>query len=106
MTKIVLEFSEGLQVNYSCEGGMSHRIKVFCFCNSMQTGVRSDGRSITDVRPIQSLCSLLPRTHGSALFTRGETQVLEAPNTHFCVINLQGCYYCGSSYLTIDRRSL
>lgn len=42
----------------------------------VKTGVRSDGRAITDVRPIQSLCSLLPRTHGSALFTRGETQAL------------------------------
>lgn len=42
----------------------------------MQTGLRSDGRAVTDVRPIQSMCSLLPRTHGSALFTRGETQVL------------------------------
>lgn len=42
----------------------------------VKTGVRSDGRAVTDVRPIQSICSLLPRTHGSALFTRGETQAL------------------------------
>ncbi|KAG0595170.1 hypothetical protein M758_UG145500 [Ceratodon purpureus] len=42
----------------------------------METGVRSDGRAVTDVRPIQSMCSFLPRTHGSALFTRGETQAL------------------------------
>jgi len=48
----------------------------------MQTGVRSDGRKVTDVRPIQSICSLLPRTHGSALFTRGETQVPESPLLH------------------------
>lgn len=42
----------------------------------LQKRVRSDGRSATDIRPIQSICGLLPRTHGSALFTRGETQVL------------------------------
>ncbi len=37
---------------------------------------RIDGRSSTDIRPISSEAGLLPRTHGSALFTRGETQVL------------------------------
>lgn len=37
-------------------------------------GVRMDGRSAVDIRPIQCTVGLLPRTHGSALFTRGETQ--------------------------------
>jgi len=37
---------------------------------------RIDGRSLTDVRPISCEVGLLPRTHGSALFTRGQTQVL------------------------------
>jgi len=37
---------------------------------------RIDGRSPADVRPITSRVGLLPRTHGSALFTRGETQAL------------------------------
>jgi len=37
---------------------------------------RIDGRSLTDVRPISCEIGLLPRTHGSALFTRGQTQVL------------------------------
>jgi polyribonucleotide nucleotidyltransferase len=37
---------------------------------------RIDGRSSTDIRPISSEVGLLPRTHGSALFTRGETQAL------------------------------
>lgn len=37
---------------------------------------RVDGRSLTDVRSLVSEVSLLPRTHGSALFSRGETQVL------------------------------
>ncbi|KUJ73678.1 polyribonucleotide nucleotidyltransferase [Ruegeria marisrubri] len=39
-------------------------------------GKRIDGRSTTDVRPIVAETGLLPRTHGSALFTRGETQAL------------------------------
>jgi polyribonucleotide nucleotidyltransferase len=37
---------------------------------------RSDGRSLEQIRPIDIELSLLPRTHGSALFTRGETQSL------------------------------
>ena len=37
---------------------------------------RSDGRSLTDVRSIVCEVGVLPRTHGSALFTRGETQSL------------------------------
>lgn len=37
---------------------------------------RVDGRGITDVRPIACEVGILPRTHGSALFTRGETQAL------------------------------
>ncbi|CAI5495883.1 unnamed protein product, partial [Closterium sp. Naga37s-1] len=39
-------------------------------------GRRSDGRGTSDVRPIESACGVLPRVHGSALFTRGETQAL------------------------------
>ncbi|VAH45793.1 unnamed protein product [Triticum turgidum subsp. durum] len=37
---------------------------------------RSDGRSACELRPINSQCGILPRAHGSALFTRGETQAL------------------------------
>ena len=40
----------------------------------LDTGVRSDGRSTTDIREITINPSFLPRTHGSVLFTRGETQ--------------------------------
>lgn len=39
---------------------------------------RADGRGLTDVRPITIRTGVLPRAHGSALFTRGETQVLVA----------------------------
>ena len=39
---------------------------------------RIDGRGMTDIRPIEVEVGLLPRVHGSGLFTRGETQVLAA----------------------------
>ena len=42
----------------------------------IKTGVRIDGRKLDDVRQIVSETGVLPRTHGSALFTRGETQAL------------------------------
>ncbi len=42
----------------------------------LKTGKRIDGRNLETVRPIVSETGLLPRTHGSALFTRGETQGL------------------------------
>lgn len=38
--------------------------------------IRPDGRAIDEIRPLNSQVDLLPRVHGSALFTRGETQVL------------------------------
>ena len=42
----------------------------------LDTGLRIDGRDLETVRPVQSDVSILPLTHGSALFTRGETQAL------------------------------
>ncbi|MCZ2203397.1 polyribonucleotide nucleotidyltransferase [Bartonella sp. A05] len=44
--------------------------------NILETGKRIDGRDLSTVRPILSEVGILPRTHGSALFTRGETQAL------------------------------
>ncbi|MGA8040948.1 MAG: polyribonucleotide nucleotidyltransferase, partial [Acidimicrobiia bacterium] len=42
----------------------------------VEEGIRLDGRGPTDIRPISAEVGLVPRTHGSGLFTRGETQVL------------------------------
>ncbi|PKM14760.1 MAG: polyribonucleotide nucleotidyltransferase [Gammaproteobacteria bacterium HGW-Gammaproteobacteria-2] len=42
----------------------------------LATKVRVDGRDLTTVRPISIATGVLPRTHGSALFTRGETQAI------------------------------
>ena len=42
----------------------------------VRNGLRPDGRSAREIRPIACETSILPRTHGSGLFTRGQTQVL------------------------------
>jgi polyribonucleotide nucleotidyltransferase len=42
----------------------------------LKDGTRIDGRTTTQVRPIESIVGFLPRTHGSSLFTRGETQAI------------------------------
>ncbi|HIJ63769.1 MAG TPA: polyribonucleotide nucleotidyltransferase [Rhodospirillaceae bacterium] len=44
--------------------------------NILKTGLRIDGRDTRTVRPIEAEVGVLPRAHGSALFTRGETQAL------------------------------
>ncbi|MTJ82534.1 MAG: polyribonucleotide nucleotidyltransferase [Telmatospirillum sp.] len=44
--------------------------------NILKTGIRIDGRDTKTVRPIDVQVGILPRAHGSALFTRGETQAL------------------------------
>lgn len=44
----------------------------------LNDGVRPDGRKLEEIRPIWCEVGLLPRVHGSAVFTRGETQVLSA----------------------------
>jgi len=42
----------------------------------VRDGVRIDGRGLTDIRPLSAEVGVLPRVHGSALFERGETQIL------------------------------
>ena len=44
----------------------------------LEHGIRPDGRKLDEIRPIWCEVGLLPRVHGSAVFTRGETQVLSA----------------------------
>ncbi len=42
----------------------------------LNEGKRPDGRALTEIRPLSSQAGILPRTHGSAIFERGQTQVL------------------------------
>ncbi|MCL2025928.1 MAG: polyribonucleotide nucleotidyltransferase [Leptospirales bacterium] len=42
----------------------------------LDEGIRADGRNLKEIRPIDVITGILPRTHGSAVFTRGQTQSL------------------------------
>ncbi|WP_371396350.1 polyribonucleotide nucleotidyltransferase [Fretibacter rubidus] len=76
---------EKLGVSDDNPDGMSSGVFGDCFksiesttvrSSVIKTGKRIDGRKLDQVRPIVSEAGTLPRTHGSALFTRGETQAL------------------------------
>ncbi|MEY4964728.1 MAG: polyribonucleotide nucleotidyltransferase [Pseudomonadota bacterium] len=57
--------------------GLLHDVEADVMRNAvLDTKMRVDGRDLTTVRPIVAEVGILPRTHGSALFTRGETQAL------------------------------
>ncbi len=60
----------------------------------LKDGRRIDGRSFTEVRPIECVVGILPRVHGSALFTRGETQamVLTTLGTEFDQQKIESIY--------------
>ncbi len=55
---------------------LESKIKAEIRSSILQKGLRPDGRAINEIRPISCAVGLLPRTHGSGLFTRGLTQVL------------------------------
>ena len=78
-SEIKKEVKESLEEKYpeqeSVVSGILHDIeKNFMRKRIIEDGVRLDGRTTTQVRPITIELGNLPRTHGSALFTRGETQ--------------------------------
>ena len=58
------------------KGALSDLKKKIIRENILKKGLRIDGRSNTEIRSISSELGLLPKAHGSALFTRGETQAL------------------------------
>ncbi len=69
---------EKLSVNYA-EADIRGIIEHLEYCivrHAVLDGHRIDGRALDSVRPITIRTGVLPRTHGSALFTRGETQAL------------------------------
>ena len=61
-----------IEIGRIFEDLLSQTIRGFLF----DKGQRIDGRKFTEVRPITIETGILPRTHGSALFTRGETQAI------------------------------
>src|SRR5476651_338944 len=65
------------KVAASVYSGLLHDVEADVMRNAvLDTKKRVDGRDLTTVRPIMAEVGILPRTHGSALFTRGETQAL------------------------------
>lgn len=60
------------QVKEICHGIEADEVRRLI----IEDKVRPDGRKIDEIRPLDSQIDILPRVHGSALFTRGETQVL------------------------------
>jgi polyribonucleotide nucleotidyltransferase len=68
-----------LAENYSAEaiaGGFRSVVKSEVRRRILEQGIRPDGRGLAEIRPITSETGVLPRTHGSGLFTRGQTQVM------------------------------
>lgn len=81
LSDISKELIEALKSTY--EGREGEIIKIFedlkyhiLRKSVISTNIRIDGRGLADIRPISCEIGLLPRTHGSALFTRGETQAM------------------------------
>jgi polyribonucleotide nucleotidyltransferase len=79
--EMVSSILDSLEESYPSEGKtikslIDDRFKAGFREQILATGKRSDGRSTTDIRPISIDTDILTRTHGSALFTRGETQAL------------------------------
>ena len=67
---------EELEDNNAVGGAIKKLEKSIVRGDIVKTGKRIDGRDLSTVRGIESHVGMLPRTHGSALFTRGETQAL------------------------------
>jgi polyribonucleotide nucleotidyltransferase len=76
---IEAEVVEELADSYSADKmaeGFKNVLKGEVRRRILEQGVRPDGRGLEEIRPITCEVGLLPRTHGSGLFTRGQTQVL------------------------------
>ncbi len=74
---LVTELSEGLEdEEKSFVYGILDHMKKEYLREMILSGKRIDGRKLDEIRPLSSMVGVLPRTHGSALFQRGATQVL------------------------------
>src|SRR5690606_1542692 len=82
--EVVSLFSEEeLTENADLVGKYFHDVQKEAVRNViLEKGIRLDGRKTTEIRPIWCEVDYLPSTHGSAIFTRGETQALEIGRAH------------------------
>ncbi|MDQ7080047.1 MAG: polyribonucleotide nucleotidyltransferase, partial [Paracoccaceae bacterium] len=74
--EIVAELSEEEQADENLGSALKKLESTVLRGDVVKTGKRIDGRKLDEIRPIDAEVGILPRTHGSALFTRGETQAL------------------------------
>ncbi|MDA2937800.1 polyribonucleotide nucleotidyltransferase [Acidobacteria bacterium AH-259-A15] len=75
--EIIQMFPEEDEEKHAQAGPVFDQLKEKIFRRELlEEGKRPDGRALNEIRSIGTEVSLLPRTHGSALFTRGETQAL------------------------------
>ena len=61
-----------LMIEDILEGMVAHVVRTLI----IEEKIRPDGRKVDEIRPLDAQIDLLPRTHGSAMFTRGQTQVI------------------------------
>ncbi|WMJ23645.1 polyribonucleotide nucleotidyltransferase [Paludicola sp. MB14-C6] len=77
---IIAEIEETLGEEYAdfmpTLGEVMYKLQKYIVRNWLFEGKRVDGRQMNEIRPLASEVGLLPRVHGSGLFTRGQTQVL------------------------------
>ena len=76
--KIVEEFEGEDYIEEKTKAAFEDVVKNIVRAKIINTGIRIDGRGLDEIRPITCEVGVLPRAHGSAVFTRGETQALVA----------------------------
>ncbi|MFC1974294.1 polyribonucleotide nucleotidyltransferase, partial [Chloroflexota bacterium] len=77
--KLKEELAAQLNASYSAHeigSAFESSVKAAIRATIVEKGIRPDGRSLNEIRPISCEVGTLPRTHGSGVFTRGQTQVL------------------------------
>ena len=77
--QLAAEVTERLTDKYpqdQISAGFDRALKEEVRQRILNQGIRPDGRTLTEIRPVSCEVGILPRTHGSGLFNRGETQVL------------------------------
>jgi polyribonucleotide nucleotidyltransferase len=78
-SRLKQEVTEQLAEQYApnaISAGFKNVLKEVVRGRVLEHGIRPDGRGLTEIRPISCEVGVLPRTHGSGLFTRGLTQIL------------------------------
>ncbi len=76
--EIKKEFDEEEHLDAQCKSAFEDIVRNLVRAKIVSTGIRIDGRELDEIRPITCEVGVLPRAHGSAVFTRGETQAMVA----------------------------